>query len=455
MVLTRSQSKARETTMSQASSNTGNLSIRKFDGKNFIIWKSQIQAYMRIKDCEDALTSIRPVAGFLPGDAESKQKTVSDWDYKNDMARGIILLALCDEQAMLVCHLKTAKEIWERLIEAYEQHGQGSRVALMMQFCNCTMKDSEKIIDYISRVQRIWSQLVQSGAPLSEETLVGRIVGGLTKPYHVFMTNWANNLGVKQTMAELVPRLTAEEMLVTRMRKDESSIAMYADGKRDGTKKRGWSNRAGGSASRGPSTSQGSSSKSRDMSKIKCYGCKKTGHFHRDCKDKNAKPYVPKQQAAQSSKSDNPDKTEELIYAEGIVAEANVAVSENEWILDSGASDHMSFDRSAFYNYVSLAEPKEVRMGDSGKTLCVGTGQVKLIAVVNGQRRPLVLKNVLYVPGIRRKLISIGAATSTDKVGEITKSSILLRNSRGEVILVGEKQGNLFRAVLASDESVE
>lgn len=432
------------------------LSIRKFDGKNFMVWKTQVQAYMKVKDCDWAIQSFKPNAGLLPGDAEAKQKAVTDWEVKDHMARGILLLSLCDEQAMLVCHLPTSKQIWDRLLEAYEQRGQGSRVALMMQFCNCGMKDNEKALEYISRVQRIWSELVQSGAAVNEETLVGRIVGGLTKPYHVFMTNWANNTGLKQTMAELVPRLTAEELMVCRMRK-ENSVALYAEGKRDGFKKRHVPNRGerGSSTARGSSSQQGSKPRAGfDIAKVKCYGCKKTGHFHRDCKDKNAKPYVPKHQST-SSKNENQDTIEEVVYAEGLVAEANVAVSETDWILDSGASDHMSYDRQSFHNYVSLNEPKEVRLGDSGMTLGVGRGDVRLLAIVDDEHVPIVLRDVLHVPKIRRKLISIGMATSNGSKGEITSTSILLRNSDGRVILVGEKQGNLYRAVVERESRDE
>ena len=84
------------------------------------------------------------------------------------------------------------------------------------------MKEGGKVVNCVSRVQAIHNQLKQAGVAMSEETLVGRIVSGLTSSFHVFMTNWANNSTLKQTLAELLPRLTAEKVLISKMKRDES-----------------------------------------------------------------------------------------------------------------------------------------------------------------------------------------------------------------------------------------
>jgi hypothetical protein len=97
--------------------NTKAFAIRKFDGKNFIAWKSQILAYLQIKDCHDAIYMDQAVA---PGDATARAQAFREFDMKNNMAKGILLLSSCDDQAVLVCHLQKAKVIWDRLLEAYE-----------------------------------------------------------------------------------------------------------------------------------------------------------------------------------------------------------------------------------------------------------------------------------------------------------------------------------------------
>lgn len=63
------------------------------------------------------------------------------------------------------------------------------------------------------------SPLARLGIP--EETLVGRIVAGLTAEYHIFMTNWAN-CDVEQKLKELIPRLSAEVSLIKKIDKSNA-----------------------------------------------------------------------------------------------------------------------------------------------------------------------------------------------------------------------------------------
>lgn len=205
---------------------TGSLQVRKFDGNNFNVWRCQLEAYLMLKGCSVVLVRHRPLdlIGASEGEKEIRAQEQANYDERNCFARAVILLALQDDQAMLICNLLSAKEMWARLLEAHQQRSQGSRVVLMRQFCEAIMKDNESVVQYVSRVQQVFMQLVDAGSPVDEETLVGRIVGGLTPAYHVFMSNWGN-LNVRQTIDELLPRLTAEELLVTRLKSQRSQTA--------------------------------------------------------------------------------------------------------------------------------------------------------------------------------------------------------------------------------------
>ena len=71
MVVTRSQAGMSNNNTSGPS--TAALSIRKFDGKNFVVWKSQVEAYLMVKDCFDAVKYPPPVAaGATPGTSSKK-----------------------------------------------------------------------------------------------------------------------------------------------------------------------------------------------------------------------------------------------------------------------------------------------------------------------------------------------------------------------------------------------
>ena len=317
----------------------------------------------------------------------------------------------------------------------------------MMEFCNAMRKENERVIEYVGRVQRIYTQLLQSGSTLVEENLVDKIVGGLTPAYHVFITNWANNSSLRQTMGELVPRLMSEESLITKMKKQDT-VAMVADGSKVSNNKR--------NGSRGRRSGRSNGSGNRKTKSATCYNCNKPGHYARDCKAQKSD----KQKQYEDKTTNKPTTSkkemaeEEAIFAEGIVAESNYVNSEisDDWILDSGASDHMTYDMKSLRNYRVMN--RKVRMGDFGSVDCVGMGDCELRTTDELGERPLVLRNVLHVPAMRRKLISVGAAAANSKIGEIMGDRIVLKNKSGDTVLVANKRHNLYVAMVRESAEI-
>lgn len=192
-------------------------------------------AYMNLKGCYAAVTSPRPIA------TKDNKEEVALWDERDHCAHAILLLALEDQVAYLVCHLTRAKDIWTRLCESYESRGSGSKVGMMMQFANARMKPQEKVIEYVNRLQRLYVNLNQAGGNVTEENFVAKLVAGLSSDYHVFMTTWSNNCSLRQTVAELLPRLLAEEALISGLqpRRNQDAVALAGEASHTGTQSRG------------------------------------------------------------------------------------------------------------------------------------------------------------------------------------------------------------------------
>lgn len=84
-----------------------------------------------------------------------------------------------------------------------------------------------------------------------------------------------------------------------------------------------------------------------------------------------------------------------------------------DWYADSGATHHMTDQRSTLHNF----EPVELNTwavtGIGGVKLFVeGKGDIHVISTVNGQTLRGTIKGVLYVPDIGTNLFSIASATS-------------------------------------------
>ena len=143
--------------------------------------------------------------------------------------------------------------------------------------------------------------------------------------------------------------------------------------------------------------------------------CQKEGHYARNCYKKKADKSL-KQKGESASTAESEVENEELA-----LTAAHKEHNSDEWWKDSGASQHMSNDRSGMMNYMRLHSPRSIKLADNSILQAYGKGDFK-VYVYNGQKKIcLVLKEVLFVPDIKKKLLSLstvierGATVKFDK----------------------------------------
>jgi len=119
---------------------------------------------------------------------------------------------------------------------------------------------------------------------------------------------------------------------------------------------------------------------------------------------------------------------------------------EQTWILDSGASSHMTMERAAFHSYVELRKPTNVTIGDGTTLRAEGIGSVFLQLKQQHGGQVVKLKNTLYVSGISHNLLSVnrvvrGGSTITFAASKcsITKAGAIITalDKKGVWILEG------------------
>lgn len=82
------------------------------------------------------------------------------------------------------------------------------------------------------------------------------------------------------------------------------------------------------------------------------------------------------------------------------------------WLFDTGASHHLTSDRSSLHTVSEYGGPDEIVLGD-GTTLSIShTGHTNL----STSTRPLNLSNVLCVPNLRKNLISVAKLCRANQV---------------------------------------
>ena len=127
--------------------------------------------------------------------------------------------------------------------------------------------------------------------------------------------------------------------------------------------------------------------------------CGETGHFHKDC---------PKNLYQKLSKPKHKGKSACLICGETCLdTESDEKVfgisshshNSNVWIVDSGASSHMTQRNELLANYEEFDKPQKVSMGDGHMVEACGKGNIQFTMVLQNDRsKEVIMRGPLYVP---------------------------------------------------------
>ncbi len=123
--------------------------------------------------------------------------------------------------------------------------------------------------------------------------------------------------------------------------------------------------------------------------------------------------------------------------------ESSVEQNSSKWFVDSGCSNHMTFDKSLFSSYTS-GHPSTVSLGNNNLANITGIGTVEILILVRGNQVKCTLKNVLHVPDLGYQLLSV---PTFDKLGFRTsfESGRCLISSGSRLLATATMLGNLYQ----------
>ena len=204
---------------------------------------------------------------------------------------------------------------------------------------------------------------------------------------------------------------------------------------------------------------------------VRCHHCHKLGHFQRNCSERahggdKQRSYEPRYEHKSVPKAKGPDKRAGRHAAHStrastryssdsesdmvglIVSQLALSVGSTNpdcWIMDSGATCHISNNRSLFVEYESLDESQSVTLGDGHTLEAVGKGVVALkLELEGGKTITGRLHDVLYVPELAYNLLSISKVTKLGKRVDFYKSHCNIIDDNERIIATGTKRGDLY-----------
>lgn len=364
--------------------------INKFDGY-YRQWKFQMNCALRAKGLLDI------VNGVLVKPQDDIDGKLSKWDKSDAIAMFTITSAMELNQITLVENCASSKQIMDKLNSIYEQKSETNKMIVHERFHQYKMNSNDSISQHVAKVENLARQIKESGDDCSEMAIMTKILGTLPPKFRNVRQAWLSLDETKQTIINLTARLLDEEACLSVYEEAETALAVSKPSAKSGTK---------------PSAITGTTPKSNSKSKqrVTCYNCQKKGHYARDCR--NPKKHSNNEGRNNEVKSSKESQSNVTAFT---VENSNYSYTvehDDYWIMDSGASAHMSHKREFFSSFKELDNNTIVKLGNNQELIVRGVSNVQIKKMINNKFYESVITDVLYIPELRKNLFSEGILTA-------------------------------------------
>jgi hypothetical protein len=129
-------------------------------------------------------------------------------------------------------------------------------------------------------------------------------------------------------------------------------------------------------------------------------------------------------------------------------------IEDDMWIIDSGASRHMTRDQDRLSNLNERKTSYKVELGDKSTYPVEGFGQAS-VKLESGNH--VHLSNVLYVPSLEKNLVSISCLEDKGNKIAFMDGKVLSSHKNSSIEdarVIGSREGNLYRLLEQNEEAL-
>jgi len=400
------------------------FSIPLLNGGNYVSWKTKLRAILTRDDLWDVVRKPKPA------------QVDDEWVKRNNKALACITLSVEDSQLTHFAHLDGAYEVWQVLSKKYERSTFGSRLYLRRKLYGIQYRGGS-MNDHINAIMEVVSLLRGSGKPLEEEEIVAVLLVSLPESYSGLVTALEGRDEADLTIEYVTGKMLDEYQ--RRVESGESSNKNSEVALQTATANLKSSNRTiSDTSEKGKRIAKKVNKETRT-----CFFCSKQGHIKADCRSFRKT----QQNRCSSSEPEKMSTTAKVGVQSNHVTfsakEEARAASTGAWYMDSGATSHMTNDRSFFT--VLKDTNITIFLADGSPVKAARIGEGRLACKITDSRVQMIeLKNTLYIPQLDGGLLSVQKITEHGFQVVFKENTCTVYQGR-QVVAKADKNGNLFK----------
>ena len=398
---------------------------------------------------------------------------IQDWDKRENKAKVLLRMSVKDSIIPHIREAKTSAETWTALKDLYETSNTNRLLFLKTKLLGIKMDANESVSSFLGRLKEVKDKLGDIGEKVSSTDLVTITLNGMLEDYHMFITGLAAR-EKPPTFEELTGILLQEEERRGNFKPQDSGLALWSN-KRSPRGRSGERGRGGRSSqSRAPQKPNQGMPSNRNESKS-CFYCGRPGHLIKDCykkKNDEARNRQPRKHSGHFAEDSSPHDLKLFMARDEIANKisempnfdsrdlrlfvSNAALSAeiddiDAWFVDSGASVHMNCNKKWYTNYKETQNGASIYLGDDRAYQIKGYGDIP-VTLPNGSVRHI--RNVVYVPGIKKNLISVSTITDQNLKVEFFKNYCIVKDllDQYKTLAKGVRVGGLYKLDVTSKE---
>ena len=344
-----------------------NIDIEKLDTDNYAVWSVKMKAFLIIKELWSAVTGEDTLR---PGTDEK--------------ALAQLALHVKDHHLPSLAKASTAAEAWQKLESVYQAKSTARQLLLKRELNSLRKEPSEPLTNYVRRATDMRDQLLAAGHTMEESELVMCILAGLPRDFDTVVAVLEISDHKLELDTVLSKLLQAEQRLGRKEKADNRAF---------------FTSRSSNQKHRTGTSSTGSSIK-------ECWYCGRRGHLKADCLKRKSD-----EQQGRRNYPRGPIPSTGRSGHRSVAAMGVSAVNwEHDWVLDSGASNHITGNSDLLTN---------IRETDHNISVTFANGTVSEAkymgdALLDTDTATILLRDVLYVPAAAANLFSVTTATRRD-----------------------------------------